>query len=206
MKIQDSTIYPSPTLCIKPQEIFMAKSSSGIHWSSHGTNFILYRAFYGHWWQRGRSLDKDMKCFGQRDIREMRVQAWTWIKRGATLKNRGQSKFLDKRSTQLGGASSKIWNVWTKIYKGDESASMDMDQEGATLKNRGGSKFLDKRSTQVGGASSWTWLSAFDLCIFMCLLAFALVFKFFHICNACVMYASLRIWMMIWFLACIGCS
>ena len=43
---------------------------------------------------------------------------------------------------------------WTKRYKGDESASMDMDQEGATLKNRGGSKFLDKRSTQVGGASS----------------------------------------------------
>ena len=27
---------------------------------------------------------------------------------------------------------------WTKRYKGDESASMDMDQEGATLKNRGG--------------------------------------------------------------------
>ena len=43
---------------------------------------------------------------------------------------------------------------WTKRYKGDESASMDMDQEGATLKNRGGSKFLDKRSTLVGGASS----------------------------------------------------
>ena len=68
---------------------------------------------------------------------------------------------------------TKIWNIWTKRYKGDESASMDMDQEGATLKNRGESKFLDKRSTQVGGASSWTWLSAFDLCIFMCLLAFA---------------------------------
>ena len=43
---------------------------------------------------------------------------------------------------------------WTKRYKGDESASMDMDQMGATLKNRGGSKFLDKRGTQVGGASS----------------------------------------------------
>ena len=43
---------------------------------------------------------------------------------------------------------------WTKRYKGDESASIDMDQEGATLKNRGESKFLDKRSTQVGGASS----------------------------------------------------
>jgi hypothetical protein len=30
---------------------------------------------------------------------------------------------------------------------------------------------LDKRSTQVGGASSWTWLIAFDMYIFMCLLA-----------------------------------
>ena len=49
---------------------------------------------------------------------------------------------------------TKILNVWTKRYKGDESASMDMDQAGATLKNRGESKFLDKRSTQVVGASS----------------------------------------------------
>jgi hypothetical protein len=43
--------------------------------------------------------------------------------------------------------------------------------EGATLKNVKGSKFLDKRSTQVGGASLGTCLIAFDLCIFMCLLA-----------------------------------
>ena len=48
---------------------------------------------------------------------------------------------------------------------------MDMDKEGATLKNVRGSKFLDKKSTQVGGASSRTWLFAFDMCIFMCLLA-----------------------------------
>ena len=58
-------------------------------------------------------------------------------KEGATLKKRDGSKVLDKRSTQVGGAS-----LWT------------MDKEGATLKNVMGSKFLDKRSTQVGGASS----------------------------------------------------
>ena len=67
---------------------------------------------------------------------------------------------------------------WTKIWiilgwqrgRWDESAIMDMDQEEQYW---GGSIFLDKRSTQVGGASSWTWLLAFDMCIFMCLLAFA---------------------------------
>ena len=53
---------------------------------------------------------------------------------------------------------------------GDESAIMDMDQEEQYW---GGSIFLDKRSTQVGGASSWTLLFAFDMCIFMRLLAFA---------------------------------
>jgi len=57
---------------------------------------------------KGEKFGQRYEMFGQRDIREMRVQAWTWIKRGATLKNRGRSKFLDKRSTQLGGASSKI--------------------------------------------------------------------------------------------------
>jgi len=53
---------------------------------------------------------------------------------------------------------------------GDESAIMDMDREEQYW---GGSIFLDKRSTQVGGASSWTLLFAFDMCIFMRLLAFA---------------------------------
>ena len=68
MKIQDSTIYPSPTLCIKPQALHMitykgyssgnptstrGTTSSGSHWSSHGP-------FYGHWWQRGRGMNKDM--------------------------------------------------------------------------------------------------------------------------------------------------
>ena len=35
---------------------------------------------------------------------------------------------------------------WTKRYKGDESASMDMDQEGATLKNRGQGKHTSRGS------------------------------------------------------------
>ena len=145
MKVQNSTIYPSPTLCIKPQEILMIQSSSDIHWSSHGTNFIWCWALYGYWWQRGRNLDKDIKCL-DKDIREMRVQAWTW--------------------------------------HGSRGSNIEEDQHSW------------KRSTQVGGASSWTWLFAFDMCIFMCLLAFVCVhihvlacicmcFKI-YICNACV--------------------
>jgi hypothetical protein len=49
---------------------------------------------------------------------------------------------------------------------------MDMDKEGATLRKVEGSKFLDKRSTQVGGSKLMIFcLIAFDMCIFMCLLA-----------------------------------
>jgi hypothetical protein len=48
---------------------------------------------------------------------------------------------------------------------------MDMDREEQHWRIEKDKKFLDKRSTQVGGASSWTWLFAFDMCIFMCLLA-----------------------------------
>jgi hypothetical protein len=45
---------------------------------------------------------------GQRCERHGEKLIWTWImdKEGATLKNREGSKFLDKRSTQVGGASS----------------------------------------------------------------------------------------------------
>jgi hypothetical protein len=54
--------------------------------------------------------------------------------------------------------------------KEGDKADMDMDKEGAALKNVRGSKFLDKGSTKVGEASS-TCLIAFDMCIFMCVLA-----------------------------------
>ena len=81
----------------------------------HMANFMWFRPFYGHWWQRGREMNKDMN--------------YPW---------KGEMRW--------------------KCDHGHGSR---------------GSIFLDKRSTQVGGASSWTWLLAFDMCIFICLLAFA---------------------------------
>ena len=137
MKIQDSTIYPSPTLCIKPQALHMiaykgyssgnptstrGTTSSGSHWSSHGKFHVVSALFMV--------------------IDDKGGEEWT-----------------------------KIWIIlgWQR-GRWDESAIMDMDQEEQYW---GGSIFLDKRSTQVGGASSWTWLFVFDMCIFMCLLAFA---------------------------------
>jgi hypothetical protein len=43
----------------------------------------------------------DMELWGRSSYLDMHVD-----KEGATLKNREGSKFLDKRSTQVGGASS----------------------------------------------------------------------------------------------------
>ena len=134
MKIQDSTIYPSPTLCIKPQMLHMiaykgcssgnpistrGTTSSGSHWSSHGQFHVVSALL------------------------------WSLMTKGERNEQRYELSLDDKG--------------------GDESAIMDMDQEEQYW---GGSIFLDKRSTQVGGASSWT-LFAFDMCIFMRLLAFA---------------------------------
>ena len=60
MKIQDSTMYPSPTLCIKPQTLHMiaykgyssgnptstrGTTSSGSHWSSHGKFHVVSALF-----------------------------------------------------------------------------------------------------------------------------------------------------------------
>ena len=131
MKIQDSTIYPSPTLCIKPQMLHMiaykgcssgnpistrGTTSSGSHWSSHG-QFHVVSAF--------------------------------------------------------------LWSLMTKGERNEQRYELSLDDKGEMRwecdhgHGSRGSIFLDKRSTQVGGASSWTWLLAFDMCIFMCLLAFA---------------------------------
>jgi hypothetical protein len=49
---------------------------------------------------KGERLYKDMKALG-----EIEVCTWTTDKEGATLKNMRGSKFMDKRSTQVGGAS-----------------------------------------------------------------------------------------------------
>ena len=39
-------------------------------------------------------------------ILQLGIWTWTMVKEGATLKNGEGSKFLDKKSTQVGGASS----------------------------------------------------------------------------------------------------
>jgi hypothetical protein len=50
---------------------------------------------------KGEILYKYMKALGA-----IEICTWTMDKEGATLKNVRGSKFLDKRSTQVGGAGS----------------------------------------------------------------------------------------------------
>jgi hypothetical protein len=49
----------------------------------------------------GERLYKDMKALG-----EIEIGTWTMDKEGAILKNVRGLKFLNKRSTQVGGVSS----------------------------------------------------------------------------------------------------
>jgi uncharacterized pyridoxamine 5'-phosphate oxidase family protein len=78
MKTQDLTIYPNASLCINEKHTFLWKLMT-----------------------KGKRLYKDMKALG-----EIEVWIWTMDKDEATLKNVRGSKFLNKRSTQIGGASS----------------------------------------------------------------------------------------------------
>ena len=77
-KIQVSTIYPNATLCITRCTPFMEIDDKG----------------------------------GEIETKILQMGIWTWTmtwtmdKEGATLKNMRGSKFLDKRSTQVGGARS----------------------------------------------------------------------------------------------------
>ena len=78
MKIQVSAIYPNATLCIKRCTPFMEIDDKG-----------------------GEVGTKICKCIMGRS------RSWPDMdKERATLKNGEGSKFLDKRSTQVGGASS----------------------------------------------------------------------------------------------------
>ena len=72
--------------------------------STPNTNLCINEkhTFYGNWWQRGRDCTKIWKLWERLEM--------DMYKEGATLKNVKGSKFLDKRSTQVGGASS-----WTLI-------------------------------------------------------------------------------------------
>ena len=101
-KIQASTIYPK---CIPLHQ-----------WEAH----LLWQLM-----TKGERLYKDMKAFirGRDKLCKGRDKIWklkrldmNMDKEGATLKKRDGSKFLDKRSIQIGGASSStlidcIWYV-----------------------------------------------------------------------------------------------
>ena len=95
-KIQASTIYP--------------KYIPLHQWEAH----LLWKLM-----TKGERLYKDMKasiggrdklCKGRDKIWKLRRLDMNMDKEGATLEKRDGSKFLDKRSTQVGGASS-----WTLI-------------------------------------------------------------------------------------------
>ena len=95
-KIQASTIYP--------------KYIPLHQWEAH----LLWKLM-----TKGERLDKDMKasirgrdklCKGRDKIWILKRLDMNMDKEGATLKKRDGSKFLDKRSIQVGGASS-----WTLI-------------------------------------------------------------------------------------------
>ena len=65
--------------------------------------------FYGNWWQRGRDCTKIWKLWERLRPRS-RGWTWTWTKREQYWRKEMDQQFLDKRSTQVGGASS-----WTLI-------------------------------------------------------------------------------------------
>jgi hypothetical protein len=76
MKIQESAIYPSPTLFVSNHKHFIWLPTRGIQVVTlqvqevqlqvvaidlHMANFMWFRPFVcGHWWQRGREMYKDM--------------------------------------------------------------------------------------------------------------------------------------------------
>ena len=101
MKIQDSIIYPSPTLCMKPQALHMiaykgyssgnptstrGTTSCGSHWSSHGKFHVVSALFMVIDDKRGREMNKDMN-YPWMTKGEMR---WEWNyghgSRGAILR------------------------------------------------------------------------------------------------------------------------
>ena len=57
---------------------------------------------------KGERLYKDMKDLGEIEKKILQLGFWTWTmdKGGVTLNNKEGSKFLNKRSTQIGEASS----------------------------------------------------------------------------------------------------
>ena len=96
MKIQDSTIYPSPTLCIETQVLHMIAhkgyssgnptstrgiTSSGGHWSSHGKFHVASALLWSLMTKGERNEQRYELSLDEKGGDEMRVRSWTWIKR-----------------------------------------------------------------------------------------------------------------------------
>ena len=122
MKIQDSTIYPSPTLCIKPQVLHMiaykgyssgnptstrGTTSSGGHWSSHGKFHVASALFMVIDDKGERNEQRYELSFDDKGGDEMRVRSWTWIKRINIL---GQEEHTS-RGSKLMNLDACIWYV-----------------------------------------------------------------------------------------------
>ena len=106
---------------------------------------------------------------------------------------------IDAKGGEIVQRYESFWKDWDKEV---EFGHGHKQRGGATLKDVKGSKFLDKRSTQVGGASSWTLIDCIWYVHIHVLACSAYAFKFNM--HDCVVYASCRIWLMKWKLACIG--
>ena len=96
-----------------------SNTCSGVHKKMQHSRVIIYpnaslcinkkHTFYENWWKRGRDYTKIWKlCESLRQ--RSRGWTWTWIKRKQHWGLR-RIKILDKRSTQVGGASS-----WTCVW------------------------------------------------------------------------------------------
>ena len=92
MKIQDSTIHPSPTLCIKPQSLHMIaykRYSSGNPTSTVQlqmvaidllmASFMWFRPFFWSLMTKGERNEQRYEL--SLDDKGGDVQSWTWIKR-----------------------------------------------------------------------------------------------------------------------------
>jgi len=122
MKIQDSTIYPNPTLCIKPQALHMiaykgyssgnptstrGTTSRGSHWSSHGKFHVASPLLWSLMTKGERNEQRYELSSDDKGGDEMRVRSWTWIKRINIL---GQEEHTS-RGSKLMNLVVCIWYV-----------------------------------------------------------------------------------------------
>ena len=97
-------------------------------------------------------------------------------------------EIVQRYEAWLNGGENVQWKRWdTKEIEGGHG------QRGSNIGEKNGSQVLDKRSTQVGGASSWT-LIAFDMCIFMCLLALHKFLNLICMFVWCMLVVELEWW------------